>query len=121
MCNVRIRRGALTPKLLTMLALLMLLGTACSDLDGVLPGGVPEAGSEAAEDDAAGDAADDDAAQDDGAADDGAAGGSVEPITGEDVREVCSDAEATAITAEELAPLVNLTPAAFEALACGAV
>ena len=37
------------------------------------------------------------------------------------VAAIISDPEAAATTAEELAPLVNLSPAAFETLACGAV
>lgn len=174
MSNLRTRRhGTVTSRLLVMLALLALAGTACSDLEGALPIDVPEAGDEtpadeaadeapaddaagddaadegddAADDDAAdeapaddaagegGDAAGDDAAGDDAAADDAAGDGGdtadeapvddgsaedtgVEPITADDVREVCADPDASVATAEELAPLVNMTPETFEALAC---
>lgn len=179
MFNLRTRRrGTVTSRLLVMLALLALAGTACSDLDGALPVDVPDAGDEEpaegegaavedddtsaddeavddgegatgedATDDGADDAAGDDAAGDDAAADgdgdDAAAdgdeaagddagaevpadagddaGAGVDPITADDVREVCGDPDATAATAEELAPLVNLTPETFETLACDAV
>ena len=164
MLNLRTRRhGTVTSRLLVMLALLALAGTACSDLEGALPIDVPEAGDEtpadeaadeAPADDAAGDdaadegddAADDDAADEapaddaageggDAAGDDAAGDGGdtadeapvddgsaedtgVEPITADDVREVCADPDASVATAEELAPLVNMTPETFEALAC---
>lgn len=167
MFNLRTRRrGTVTSRLLVMLALLALAGTACSDLDGALPVDVPDAGDEEpaegegegaavedddtsaadeavddgegatgedATDDGADDAAGDDAAADgDEAAGDDAgaevpadagddAGAGVDPITADDVREVCGDPDATAATAEELAPLVNLTPETFETLACDAV
>lgn len=162
MFNLRTRRrGTVTSRLLVMLALLALAGTACADLDGALPVDVPEAGDEepaegegegsgAEDDDASADGEDttddgaddatdgdgddaagdgDDAAGDDGddagaevpaaAGDD--AGGGVDPITADDVGEVCGDPDASAATAEELAPLVNLTPETFETLACAAV
>jgi len=148
------RHGTVTSRLLVMLALFALAGTACSDLEGALPIDVPEAGDEtpadeaadeapaedgagddgvdegddaagddaeapaddAAGDDAAGDDAVDEAPVDDGSAEDAG----VEPITADDVREVCADPEASAVTAEELAPLVNMTPETFEVLACAA-
>ena len=156
------RHGTVTSRLLVMLALFALAGTACSDLEGAFPIDVPEAGDEtpadeaadeapAAEDgagddgvdesdDAAGDDAEapaddaadegDDAAGDDAAGDDAvdeapvddgsAEDAGVEPITADDVHEVCADPEASAVTAEELAPLVNMTPETFEVLACAA-
>jgi hypothetical protein len=163
MFNLRTRRhGTVTSRLLVVLALFALAGTACSDLEGALPIDVPEAGDEtpadeaadeapaedgagddavdegedaagddaeapaddaadggddAAGDDAAGDDAVDEAPVDDGSAEDAG----VEPITADDVREVCADQEASAVTADELAPLVNMTPETFEALACAAL
>jgi hypothetical protein len=101
-----IRTHAKTSRLLVLLALFALGGTACSDLEGVLPVGDPAGTSEEASEDPA-------AAED--------AADAVEPITTEDVERICADEDASAATAEELAPLIGTTPAAFEELVCSSV
>ena len=132
-----IRTHAKTSRLLVLLALFALGGTACSDLEGVLPIGDPagtseeaEASEEPAAAEEAGDAeAGEDAAEADApaedlpdadAADEDAAD-AVEPITTEDIERICADEDASAATAEELASLIGATPAAFEELVCSSV
>ena len=130
-----IRTHAKTSRLLVLLALFALGGTACSDLGGVLPIGDPagtseeaEASEEPAAAEEAGDAeAGEDAAEADApaedlpdAADEDAAD-AVEPITTEEIERICADEDASAATAEELASLIGATPAAFEELVCSSV
>jgi hypothetical protein len=128
-----IRTYAKTSRLLVLLALFALGGTACSDLEGLLPIGEPVGTSEEASEDpaAAEEAGDaeggDDAAAADTPSEDGTAAADdeaaapVEPITTEDIEDICADEEASAVTAEELAPLVGTTPAAFQELVCSSV
>lgn len=111
---------------MVLLALFALGGTACSDLEGVLPGDdVPGAAEEASEEPSAedddtaedSDASGDEAAEDEAPADE-AGEDEVEPITADDVERICADDAASATTAEELAPLIGATPDAFEELVC---
>jgi hypothetical protein len=133
MLTARIRTYATTSRLLVLLALFALGGTACSDLEGALPiDDLPGASEDASEDPADTEADDeasepasdppeadgDAAAEDEAAADDA---GAVEPITAADIEEICADEEASAVTAEELAPLVGTTPAAFQELVCSSL
>jgi hypothetical protein len=139
MLTARIRTYATTSRLLVLLALFALGGTACSDLEGALPiDDLPGASEDASEDPADTEADDeasepasdppeadgDAAAEDEAAADDAEAAddaGAVEPITAADIEEICADEEASATTAEELAPLVGTTPAAFQELVCSSL
>jgi hypothetical protein len=132
MFNLRTtRRRATTHRLLILLALFALAGTACSD-DGTLPIDLqPPSGDAAPEEPSASEETSEPAAEeppddaeaeepaDDAAADEPADDAeAVEPITADDVAEVCADEEARAATAEELAPIVGLSPETFESVAC---
>lgn len=125
-----IRTKATIPRLV-LLALFALGGTACADAGGLLPiDELPGASEEASEDPGAAEGDDEasepaeepsDAAADDAdeaAADDDEA---VEPITTEDIERICADEDASATTADELAPLVGTTPETFEELVCSSV
>jgi hypothetical protein len=127
MLNLRTTgRHAMTWRLLILIAVFAFAGSACSaaDLEGLIPTDEPPEAEEeppAAEDPSeepsepadSGDEAE--PAEPEAPADDAEA---VEPITADDVERVCADEEARATTAQELAPLVGLSPATFESVAC---
>jgi hypothetical protein len=119
-------RHATAWRLLMLLAVFALVGSACSDadLEGLFPNDDPPAaeGGEAEEEPPAAEEPSEEPSEPAGdaggeaePADDAEA---VEPITAEDVARVCADAEARATTAEELAPLVGLSAETFESVAC---
>ena len=123
MLTARTNRTKATIPRLVLLALLALGGTACADAGGLLPiDELPGAGEEASEDPSAAEG-DDEASEpadepSDAPADDAEA---VEPITTEDIERICADEDASATTADELAPLVGTSPEAFEDLVCSSV